>query len=278
MNFFLQFVYRKRPIECSEVLICFEINKKKELYEIDEYVIHEKYSETKCFYDIAILKLRNTVTGITGLTPCYQYGDERLFLKNNYDVFPNSTNPHIPNQLTYVGHLNEMYQYKLLDDCIMSRIISRSYLIAVDNEMAYLTSAPYGVNFFEGTKEEGWYKKPRLSLSLETGFKSGISGGATLHETYGLIGINTHTNYKFSDKTVNYRRYVLIHFNIIIDFFNFLLSPFLCPSLPAFRVEDAIPGQISFSVALGSCKDWIEGNRNKFNSGNVGQLLSISNL
>ena len=77
---------------------------------------------------------------------------------------------------------------------------------------------------------------------------------------------------------VNYRRYVLTHFNIIIDFFNFLLSPFLSPSLPAFTVEDAIPGEVSCSVALGSCKDWIEGSRNKFNNGNVRQLLSINNL
>ena len=157
------------------------------------YVTHPNYktvisSANECLAnDLAVLRIERPSKKLEGLTPCYYYNAHKK--EKEFLVIKQ------PSLITYIGYgmpCNEKCEPKSFID--ESRRACRSKLEVMYGEpRKLLLSVPFRSSS-HWLKQEGsdtvCEYKTREPFAYEMKVMSGMSGGATIHETLGLIGIN----------------------------------------------------------------------------------------
>ena len=172
----------------------FELEKGKFIYcDVKNYVTHPNYktvisSANECLAnDLAVLRIERPSKKLEGLTPCYYYNAHKK--EKEFLVIKQ------PSLITYIGYgmpCNEKCEPKSFID--ESRRACRSKLEVMYGEPRNaIGSVPFR-HESDWVKQSGNYAvckyKPRAPFAYEMKAMSGMSGGATIHESFGLIGIN----------------------------------------------------------------------------------------
>jgi hypothetical protein len=206
---------------------------------VTEFLIHPKYTENK-YFDIAVLVLDKSVEELDGLEPYYEFSmQQRGYIDGQH-------------LLTYVGYGVKQFCYDFFcfSDDNRRAVQSHTQLCAVSEEAIIIYSSPFG--------NSNNYKELRPLIPYEAIARPGMSGGACIHDEYGLVSIIVGRSPMPKNPTI--RTYICVTlwwlFASVIDI---VYTPINIFYNRAFVNKTATTNSIrNASVPLGPVKEWLE--------------------
>lgn len=233
-----------------------------DFYNVERFIIHDNYY-SYTYHDLAMLKLREPVTGL-----------QELSIADDFDPY-DRTLPDKSKELIYVGYgkpYDGLDYINTLNDghlrACRSRVFQNPGFVLLKIAPHRLMSQPYRARVFGVFDEKLQFKgrhEPRDLFEDELFAQPGMSGGMAYHKEFGLIGINVMVHdllqspiHKWMLKTAPY-----------IDFLWGMRGlRRMFRDIPHLRIPpDFYTGRVTLTIRLNKFKDWIAESKEKLLSG-----------
>ncbi|MES2252830.1 MAG: trypsin-like serine protease [Pseudomonadota bacterium] len=230
-----------------------------ETRDVERFDVYPDYNSHSKAYDIAVLKLKESIDGLVGLVPCFHYGKVEKPLRDLPEVM-------------FVGYCGAYSETDYLSFSDEKRRASKSRLCCDYGNKGSpgIFTVPYRAN----TCEKNYiilscfpYKLTvtvaRPPMEYELGVKSGMSGGA-------VFEVNIDGSLSFIAVLIGDSKDKMSHYNSCLDQFIPVADSWLdcfrcCFDIPHIRRPTKIyEGKIAISLPFGAVEEWLEGWRQKF--------------
>jgi hypothetical protein len=219
-------------------------------YEIAEIIVHPLFLPLK-EYDIAVVKLKESVRGLTGALVNYAYGKKEMVIRT------------LP-EMTMVGYCGSYSDLSYRQRCDFKRRATQSLFFSVESEPIGLLPIPHRLDIVERREPSlmNCFSEvvcvSRPALPYELGIKHGMSGGGTFEGDY-LVGINMAYTDRYEWWFSPYAKYWIPEIDSWLNCFRY------CFDIPHIRLpENMFEGRVAIVMPLGAVEEWLEEWRRTF--------------
>ncbi len=233
-----------------------------EIRDVERFEVYSQYDPQRKAYDIALLKLKESIFGLHGLVPCFHYGKVEKRLSELPEVI-------------FVGYCDAYSEtdYLLFSDGKRRASKSRLFWDYGNQGEPGIFTVPCRANIIEQNyiilnyfPYKAVMTVARPPMGYELGVKSGMSGGAVFEES--VEGDLRFIAVLFGDTKERMSRYNRCLYELIPVADSWLDCFRYCFDIPHLRRPTKIyEGKVACGLPLGAVEDWLEGWRREFDGG-----------